>query len=322
MNSSQMFSLIPPQFLLTGLSWVEDKKLPVSVSVLLMYLVGIFSNCTIVILIKTDQKLQEPMHILISLLSLIDLSVSSSVIPKVLAILWFDSTEISSTGCLIQVYILYSMLGLQSSLFALMSYDRYVAICHPLRHSTIMSPSFITMCVIFIVLRSSVFMIPLPAVTAGLTFCKMNISNSHCEFVDVVKLACGDLMPVIIYMVILICIFPGGDNSLMVFSYVKILRVVYMLKSPQARSRSLNTCSSHAILLLSFYISSSFPLYLFLFYPNSPLYLKTLTEALSFLLLPMINPMVYGAKTKEIQDGLRRLYWKIIFVLKWKNGDW
>ncbi|KAM4045599.1 olfactory receptor 51E1-like [Anomaloglossus baeobatrachus] len=315
MNSSQILSSIPPEFLLVGLSWVEDKNVPVSLLFLFMYLVVIVSNYTIIVLIKTDKKLQEPMHILISLLALIDLGVSSSVIPKVLAILWFDASTISSAGCLIQFYVLYSMLGLQSSLLALMSFDRYMAICHPLRHSTIMSQSFLTMCVTFIILWSSVLMIPLPVVTTRLTFCRINIiTNSHCEFVEVVKLACGDLTAVILYMAILVCIFAGGDNSFIMFCYVQILRAVHKLKSPQARWKSQNTCSSHAILLLLFYMSSLFPFYLFLFYPNSPLHLKTLAEVLSFLLLPMLNPLVYGAKTKEIRYGLRRLYWRTILT--------
>ncbi|XP_044140420.1 olfactory receptor 51E1-like [Bufo gargarizans] len=313
MNSSQASGSIPPEFLLVGLSWLEGKKLPASLLFLLMYLVVIFSNCTIMALVKTDKKLQKPMHIFISLLALVDLSVSTSVIPKVLTILWFDSNTITSAGCLTQIYVLYSMLSLQSSLFALMSFDRYVAICHPLRHSTIMSRSFMIISVAFIVSRTSVFIIPLPVITARLTFCKVNIIyHSYCEYVELLKLSCGDLQSCFIHMAILICIFPGGDNSLMIFSYVQILRVVYMLKSPQARWKSLSTCTSHAILLSLFYMSSCLPLYLFLFYPNSPLYVKTITATISFLLLPMINPIVYGARSKEIQDGLRRVYWRTL----------
>ncbi|XP_073525056.1 olfactory receptor 51E1-like [Phyllobates terribilis] len=316
MNSSKVFGSIPQEFLLVGLSWLEEKKLPVSLLLLLMYLVVIVSNCSIIVLIKTDRKLQEPMHILISLLALIDLSVSSSVIPKVLAILWFDSIAISSAGCLIQFYVLYSVLGLQSSLFALMSYDRYVAICHPLRHSTIMSRTFMIKSVVFIVLRIFILEIPLPALTSSLTFCSVNIiHHSYCDYMEVMKLACEDPTPIVIYNTLLICIFPGGDNSLTIFSYIQILRAVDKLKSPQARWKSLSTCSAHAILLTLFYISATFPLYLYIFYPDSPLYVKSISQLITCLLLPMINPIIYGAKTKEIRDGLRRLYWKTILRL-------
>ncbi|KAM3909774.1 olfactory receptor 52K2-like [Leptodactylus fuscus] len=313
MNSSRVVGSIPSEFLLVGLSWVGDKKLPLSVLFLMMFLVVIFSNGTIIVLVMTDKKLQEPMHIFISLLALIDLSLSSSVIPKALTILWFDSYTISSLGCLIQTYVLYTMLGLQSSLFALMSFDRYLAICHPLRHSTIMSRSFMTVSVAFIVSRSFVFMIPLPAMMADLHFCHRNlIYSSYCQYTVLLRLSCGDLMAITIYMVLLVCLFPGGDNSLMIFSYVQILRAVYLLKSPQARWKSLSTCTSHAILLSLFYMSASFPLFLFLFYPDPSLYVKSMTELLSLLLLPMINPIVYGVKSKEIQNGLRRLYWRIL----------
>ncbi|KAM3909773.1 olfactory receptor 51E1-like [Leptodactylus fuscus] len=263
----------------------------------------------------TDKKLQEPMHIFISLLALIDLSLSSSVIPKALTILWFDCNTITIAGCLTQTYVLYTMLGLQSSLFALMSFDRYVAICHPLRHSTIMSRSFMVKSVAIIASRSLLLTCPLTVLVARLCYGNVNIIyHSYCDYVEVMKLACGDLTPVIIYMVFLVCIYQGGDNSLIFFSYVQILRVVSMLKSPQARWRFLNTCSSHAILLLLFYMSSSIPFYLFICAPDSPLYVKTIVEVLSLFLLPMINPIVYGAKTKEIQEGLRRLYWRTVLL--------
>ncbi|XP_068121773.1 olfactory receptor 51E1-like [Hyperolius riggenbachi] len=312
MNLSYVYGPIPSQFLLLGLTWLEEQKTLAGFLYLVMYLVVILGNCTIITLVKIDKKLHEPMHIFVSLLAVIDLTVSSTVIPKALAILWCGSNTISSLACLTQMYVVYTMLAAQSSLFALMSFDRYVAICHPLRHSTIMNSSFIIKSVSFIVSRSSLFLIPIPALTSSMTFCKTNIlPHSYCECVDVIQLSCGDLTSIVIYMILLICFFPGGDNALVVFSYIHILQVVHMLKSTQARWKSLSTCSSHAILLSMFYMSSGLPLLLFLNFPHPPLYLKTCTKVLSFLLLPMINPIVYGVRTKEIQDGFRRLYWKL-----------
>ncbi|XP_071988982.1 olfactory receptor 52D1-like [Engystomops pustulosus] len=312
MNSSLAFGSFPHQFLLVGLSWVEDKKLPVSLLFLFMYLVVILSNCTIIVLIKMDQKLQEPMHIFIALLSLTDLSISSATIPKVLTIIWFSSNTISSAECLTQAYILYTMWGLQSSIFALMSFDRYVAICHPLRHSTLISRSFMTKSVALIVARSILTTFPLTFLIVRLSYSDLNtIYDIYCEFREVMKLSYGDLMPLSIYMVILICVYQGGDNSIIVFSYLQMLSIVYKLKSPQARWKSLSTCSSQAILLSLFYISTSIPFYL-IFYPDTPLYVKTIAEVLSFLLLPMLNPIIYGARSKDIQDGLRRLYQKLV----------
>ncbi|KAG8594925.1 hypothetical protein GDO81_001366, partial [Engystomops pustulosus] len=299
-------------FLLVGLSWVEDKKLPVSLLFLFMYLVVILSNCTIIVLIKMDQKLQEPMHIFIALLSLTDVSISSAIIPKVLTIIWFSSNTISSAECLTQAYVLYAMWGLQSSIFVLMSFDRYVAICHPLRHSTLISRAFMTKSVALITARPILTTFPLTFLIVRLSYSDLNtIYDIYCEFREVMKLSYGDLMPLSIYMVFLISVYQGGDNILIILSYMQILREVYKLKSSQARWKSLSTCSSQAILLSLFYISTSIPFYL-IFYPDTPLYVKTIAEVLSFLLLPMLNPIIYGARSKDIQDGLRRLYQKLV----------
>nr|DBA32271.1 TPA: hypothetical protein GDO54_000075 [Pyxicephalus adspersus] len=315
MNSSDLCGPMPSEFILLGLSWMNEEKQLAAFVFLLMYLMTILANCSIVTLVKVDRKLHEPMHIFISLLALIDLSVCSCIIPKALTILWFGSNTINRMSCLVQMYVLYTMLGTQSSLFAFMSFDRYVAICHPLRHSIIMRSSFIIKTVLFIISRSALLLIPIPALAAQMAYCNTNIiTHSYCEYIEVIKLWCGDLTSVVIYMIILLCIFPGGDNTLVIFSYVNILNVIHMLQSSQARWKSLSTCSSHAILLSLFYISSAFPLFLFLYYPDSPLYLKTLTEILSCLLLPMINPIVYGVKTKEIQDGFKRLYWRMFRI--------
>ncbi|KAG8453110.1 hypothetical protein GDO86_004793 [Hymenochirus boettgeri] len=311
MNYTQPPGPFPSEFLLIGLSWIQNQRLGVSFLFLVMYMMVILGNCTMIILIWTDHRLHEPMHVYIALLSLVDLSLSTAVVPKLLVILWFDSNGINSYACVTQMYFIYTMSGLESSLFALMALDRYIAVCHPLRHSTIMTPSFISKTVIFVVIQCAIVILPLPIMTANLTFCKANIVfHSYCEFIEVIKLTCGDLTHFVVYMVLLVCLIPGMDNVLVVFSYVNIFRVVHMLKSPEARWKTLNTCSAHAILLSLYYISSIQPLFIFLYYPNPPLNIKFLPLITSFLVLPLINPIVYGIKTKEIQEGLKRLYWK------------
>ncbi|KAG8453113.1 hypothetical protein GDO86_004796 [Hymenochirus boettgeri] len=275
----------------------------------------ILGNCTMILLIRTDHRLHKPMHVYIALLCLIDLSISSTVVPKLLVILWFDSNKINSYACVTQMYFIYTMSGLESLLFALMALDRYIAVCHPLRHSTIMTPSFISKTVIFIVIQCAIVILPLPIMTTNLTFCKANIIyQSYCELVEIISQTCGDLTHFVVYMVLLVCLIAGVDNVLVVFSYVNIFRVVHVLKSPEARWKTLNTCSAHAILLSLFYISSVLPLFVFLYYPNPPLNIKFLSAITSFLVLPLINPIVYGIKTKEIQEGLKRLYWRLLLT--------
>ncbi|XP_018427147.1 PREDICTED: olfactory receptor 51E1-like [Nanorana parkeri] len=253
MNSSDVCGPIPPEFVLIGLSWINGHQTLAALVFLVMYLMAIVANCSIITIVKMDRKLHEPMHVFICFLALIDLSLCSSVIPKSLAVLWFSSNTISNSLCLVQMYVLYAMLGTQSSLFALMSFDRYVAICHPLRHCVIMSSSFMVKSVLFIISRSTLLLIPIPAMAAHMTYSKVNvISHSYCEYIEIIKLWCGGLTSSVIYMIVLIFLFPGGDNMLVIFSYVNILNVIHRLQSSQARWKSLSTCSSHATVLSLF----------------------------------------------------------------------
>ncbi|KAG8453114.1 hypothetical protein GDO86_004797 [Hymenochirus boettgeri] len=311
MNYTHPSGPIPSEFLLVGLSWIQNQRLVVSLVFLFMYMMVILGNGFMILLISTDRRLHKPMHVYIALLSQVDLSMCSTIIPNILVMLWFNSNTISSSACLTQMYVFDVMFSLESSLFVFMALDRYVAICHPLRHSAIMTISFISKTVVFSVIKSTILMLPLPIMTANLTFCKVNIVfQSYCEFSEVLKLICGDLTHFIVYMVLLVCFISGVDNTIVVFSYINIFRVVHMLKFPEARWKTLNTCSAHAILLSLFYISSVLPLFIFLYYPNPPLQLKILPVITSFILLPLINPIVYGLKTKDIWDGLKIFYWR------------
>ncbi|KAG8453108.1 hypothetical protein GDO86_004791 [Hymenochirus boettgeri] len=317
MNYTQPSGPIPAEFLLIGLSWIQNQKLGVSFLFLVMYMMVILGNCTMIILIWTDHRLHKPMHVYIALLSLVDLSLSTAVVPKLLVILWFDSNGINSYACVTQMYFIYTMSGLESSLFALMALDRYIAVCHPLRHSTIMTPSFISKTVIFVVIQCAIVILPLPIMTANLTFCKPNIIyQSYCEFVEIISQTCGDLSQFVICMDLQVCLITGVDNVLIVFSYVNIFRVVQKLQSPEARWKTLNTCSAHAIMLSLHYISTALPLLIFNFSPNPPLNIKFLPAITTFLVVPLINPIVFGLKTKEFQEGLKRLYWRRLLTNK------
>ncbi|KAG8453107.1 hypothetical protein GDO86_004790 [Hymenochirus boettgeri] len=148
MNYTHPSGTIPSEFLLIGLSWIQNQRLVVSLLFLFMYMMVILGNKGAFSLIWTDHRLHKPMHVYIALLSLVDLSLSTAVVPKLLVILWFDSNGINSYACVTQMFFTHTLCGLESSLFALMALDRYIAVCHPLRHLTIMTPSFISKTVI------------------------------------------------------------------------------------------------------------------------------------------------------------------------------
>ncbi|XP_029457717.1 olfactory receptor 52J3-like [Rhinatrema bivittatum] len=305
---------MPSEFILLGFSWIEDLKIWLSIPFAVMYLVAIFANGTLVLVITLEKSLHEPMYIYISVLALVDLGLSTSVMPKVLAILWFDANSISATACLSQMVLIYCFEGLESSLFLLMSFDRYVAICNPLRYSSIINQSFVIKSLVFIVILTMGLLSPMSHFTKWFPYCDSNILYyTFCDHLSILKLACGDFTWNTIYLIMLVCAFSVLDNSLIALSYLLILQVVVKLGSPEARKKAFSTCSSHIIVILFFAVSTTFPFLLFLLRQNVPMYMQVLPAMLSNLVPPLMNPIVYGVRTKEIQHGLHSLFKKSTF---------
>ncbi|XP_078515205.1 olfactory receptor 56A4-like [Lissotriton helveticus] len=305
---SNVTTSMPSEFNLLGLSWVQDKASLMSIPLAMMYSFACLANSILATVILLERSLHKPMYFYISMLAIMDLALSGSVIPKVLEILWFDSNTITSAGCLIQMFIFYSITGAELSLFTLMSFDRYIAICHPLRYSSIMTNSFTHKSVLLFVIRNMVLLSPLPYFSTHLQYCKSNnVINAFCEYVSLMRLACGDMTASNIYMYLLVCIHSLLDCILIGISYVLILRVVLKLGSSEARKKAFATCSSHIIVIVFFTISSTFSYLMYLLKSETPLYVQTMSTVLNSLIPPMLNPLVYGVRMTEIQNGLKTL---------------
>ncbi|XP_003781069.1 olfactory receptor 56A3 [Otolemur garnettii] len=284
--------------------WQCWLSLPLS----LLFLLAMGANATLLITIRLEAALYQPMYYLLSLLSLLDIVLCLTVIPKVLAIFWFDLRSIGFSACFLQMYIMNCFLAMESCTFMVMAYDCYVAICHPLRYPSIITDQFVVKAAIFILVRNIFMTLPIPILSARLYYCGKNvIENCICGNMSVSSLSCNDVTVNCLYQVAGGWTLLGSDLVLIFLSYILILRAVLRLKAEGAVTKALSTCGSHFILILFF---STILLVLVLTHvakkqvsPDVPVLLNVLHHVIPAAL----NPIVYGVRTQEIKQGIQRL---------------
>ncbi|XP_069495723.1 olfactory receptor 56A4-like [Ambystoma mexicanum] len=275
----------------------------VSASLLALFLVATSANLTLLLVIRMEQRLHEPMHYLLSMLSILDLTVALCVVPQVLGNIWFDSKNISATLCFTQLYFILTFNGFQSGLLMVMAYDRYVAICRPLQYPLIINNTLLLKTAVFVVGRSAILTIPTVVSLSQLNYCASNvIDRCYCENVPLANIACNSKPANGIYVIFLLCFTLILDLGLITFSYFMILRVVLQLRSQGATTKAFSTCASH-LLVITFLYSSQVALLLAnrLGQQLSPDFHSLF--AILYCLLPQVfNPLVYGLRTKEIRE--------------------
>ncbi|XP_063160864.1 olfactory receptor 52P1-like [Candoia aspera] len=300
-------------FLLLGIPGLETLHTWLALPFGSLYLMALLGNCTIILLIKTDQRLHQPMYLFLCMLSLTDLVLSTSALPKMLAIFWLDARSIGFSNCLLQMFVIHSFTAMESGFFLAMAYDRYVAICRPLRHMTILSGTCIASIGSAVLARGLVFFSPHPFLVGKLPFCRSRvIAHSYCEFMAVVKLACADTAVTKAYSLTVASLIGAFDICFIGLSYGLILRTVCQLPSKEAGLKALGTCGSHICVILVFYSTAVFTFLTHRFsHGTIPPHIHILVANVYLLIPPTLNPIIYGVRTKQIRERvLRGLHWK------------
>ncbi|XP_006203496.2 olfactory receptor 52D1 [Vicugna pacos] len=300
---------LPDTLLLTGIPGLEWARVWISIPFCAMYLVALAGNATLTLVIVTDSALHAPMYLFLCLLSLTDLALSSTTMPKTLAILWLQSGEISFGGCLAQMFCVHSIYALESSVLLAMAFDRYVAICNPLRYTTILSHAVIGRIGLVGVFRSVAIVSPFIFLLRRLPYCQHRaMAHTYCEHMGIARLACANITVNIVYGLTVALLAMGLDSILIALSYGFILRAVFRLPSRDAQCKALSTCGSHLGVILVFYIPAFFSFLTHRFGQHRvPRHVHIFLANLYVLVPPVLNPIIYGARTKEIRNRLSRL---------------
>ncbi|XP_075775836.1 olfactory receptor 52E4-like [Pelodiscus sinensis] len=297
----------PSTFILLGIPGLETAHVWISIPFCITYAIAIVANFIILYIVKKEPSLHEPMYYFLCMLAVSDLVLSASTVPKMLGIFWFNSREIDFSACLTQMYVIHSFLTIETGIFVAMAVDRYVAICHPLRHSTILTNMVVAKISLAVVGRGVVLSLPYLLLARQLPYCRTNIiPHAYCEHIAVVKLACADIRVNNYYGLIVAIFVTILDLSCIAMSYTQILRAIFRLPTKDARLKTFGTCSSHLFVILACYIPVLFSFLTYRFGQDVPLYFHVLFASMYLLVPSMLNPIIYGVRTKQIRD---RLLW-------------
>ncbi|XP_074056180.1 olfactory receptor 7D4-like [Macrotis lagotis] len=298
------------EFILLGFSETPNEQGPLFALFLGMYLVTVVGNLLIMLTIGSDYHLHTPMYYFLFNLSFVDICTVSTTVPKMLVSIVTQNKAIPYADCLVQMYFFIVFAGLNNFLLTAMAYDRFVAICHPLRYATIMNPRLCTLLVllswIIIFLDSLLHCL----MVTRLSFCTYHeIQHFFCDIAEVLKLSCSDTLVnyVLIYLVTVLLGFLPLTGIL--FSYSKICSSILKVPSAHGKYKAFSTCGSHLCVVSLFY-GTGFGVYMSSSTTQSS-WKSTVASAMYAVVTPMLNPFIYTLRNKDIKDGLRKLISRI-----------
>ncbi|CAO2582459.1 Olfactory receptor 52A5 [Lemmus lemmus] len=299
---------MPSGLTLVGIPGLESVQCWIGIPFCAMYIIALIGNSLILVIIKIEKSLHIPMYIFLAILAVTDIALSTCILPKMLGIFWFHIPQISFDACLLQMFLIHTFSFTESSVLLAMALDRYVAICHPLRYATILTPKLIAKIGIAALLRSSILIIPLMARLAFFPFCRSHVlSHSYCLHQDMIRLACADIRFNVIYGLVLITLLWGMDSLGIFVSYVFILLSVLKIASREGRLKALNTCASHICAVLILYVPMIGLSIVHRFAKHSSPLIHIFMAHIYLMVPPVLNPIIYSVKTKQIRQGILHL---------------
>ncbi|XP_060503839.1 olfactory receptor 1A1-like [Panthera onca] len=303
-GDNQSFAL---GFILLGLTGQQQQEDFFFILFLFIYPITLIGNLLIILAIRSDIHLHNPMYFFLANLSFVDILFSSVTIPKMLANHVLGSKAISFGGCLTQMYFMIDMSNTDSYILAVMAYDRAVAISRPLRYTTIMSPRICVLLVVGSWVVGNANALPHTLLTASLSFCgNQEVANFYCDTASLLKLSCSDIhfnvkmmyLGVGIFSVPLLCI---------IISYIRVFSTVLRVPSTKGVLKAFSTCGSH-LTVVSLYYGTVMGMY---FRPLTSYSLKDAVITVMYIAVtPMLNPFIYSLRNRDMKAALGKLFSK------------
>ncbi|KAM7179409.1 olfactory receptor 52N2-like [Macrochelys suwanniensis] len=307
-----VFNLTPSDssiFILTGIPGLEADHIWISIPFSMCYIIGLLGNFTVLFVVGKEQTLHKPMYVLISMLALTDITTSTSFVPKALCIFWFNLKIITVKGCLTQMFFFHALSNVHSAILVTMAFDRYVALCNPLRYATILTNARIAKLVLVGLIRAFLFILPLPVLLSRQPFCANRIiPHTYCDHNAVAKMSCGDITVSRVYGLVIAFILSLLDMTLIGLSYGMIIRGVLRISSKKANHKALNTCSAHICVIMMAYPLGLFSSLTHRFGHDIAPHVHVILANVTYLLPPMLNLVIYGVKTKELRDKVVKYF--------------
>ncbi|XP_040278498.1 olfactory receptor 52Z1-like [Bufo bufo] len=314
-NESQ-YVVFYTEFVLLGFPGIVAYRKFLVIPFLSVYATILTGNLLIIYRICRERSLQSPMYILISILFTVNISCTTSIIPKLILGLSFDLNDITLAGCLVQMFYIYFMAIFESAIILSMALDRYVAICRPLRYNEIMTKQTMVYLVIIGISRSTFFVSPMVILASYVQYCKSNIIlNFVCENMGLLSLACGDISKQQIVGLLVRIIISVLDFCLLLFSYSSILYTAMKIISGKARHKALHTCGMHLLVAMLIYTCAMVSSIMYRMHSLISYDVQNLFNAIYLMIPAMLNPFIYGLGVKEIRQSLMKSWKKRSLVL-------
>ncbi|KAM9319665.1 olfactory receptor 52P1-like [Gastrophryne carolinensis] len=303
---------LPQSFILIGIPGLEHVQFWIAIPIVIVYTLTLLGNSAMLAIVLSKESFHKPMYLLFSMLAITDIVASAATTPKILCIFWFQDNEIGFSACMVQLFFIHAFSMMASTVLLAMAYDRYIAICHPLRYHSILNNFTIMKVGIVAIIRGSSLMAPAPFLIRRLSYCRSNIIfHTYCEYMAVVKIACSDTTINQGYGITGALLVIAVDIFGISLSYCAILRAAFRLSSKEARHKALSTCGPHICVILLFYSPTLFSFLAHRFGNYIPLHAHIIVANLYILIPPLCNPIIYGARNKEIWRTIRAVFQKL-----------
>ena len=298
-----------PTFFLTGVPGLEAFHIWFSIPFWCLCVIALLGNSTILYVVITNSSLHEPMYYFLSMLSTTDISITISSLPTTLGVLWFNARVISLDACILQMFFLHGFTLMKSSVLLAMAFDCFVAIRNPLRYAMIPTNSRIIKAGMVIFVQMLVNLMPLLLLLKRLSFCGPNVlSHSYCYHTDVIKCSCSSIKVNSICGLVALILTSCIDIPCIFLSYMLIIKSILSITSPEERQKAFGTCISHTGAVAILYIPWVILALVHWFGHSAPPYVHTLMSNLHFLFPPVLNPIIYSVKTKQIRKAFYKLF--------------
>ncbi|XP_066216754.1 olfactory receptor 51T1 [Saccopteryx leptura] len=305
LNNTTSFS---SNFLLTAFPGLETAHVWVSIPVCCLYTIAFLGNSMILLVTIVEQRLHKPMYYFLSMLSVVDLCLTISTLPTVLGVLWFHAREISFKACVIQMSFLHAFSFLESSVLVAMAFDRFMAICNPLKYVTVLTDFMIMVIGLVICLRQVIFVFFMSLASKSVSFRGgQELSHPFCYHPDVIKYSYSNPWISSFLGMFFLLYLSGTDLLFILFSYAMILHTVLSAVTPKKQQKALSTCVCHLCAVTVFYVPMiSLSIVHRLLNSTSPVVCSILAN-IYLLLPPVLNPIIYSWKTKTIRQAMLQL---------------
>ncbi|XP_047704526.1 olfactory receptor 7A17-like isoform X1 [Prionailurus viverrinus] len=294
------------EFLLLGFSEEPELQPLIFGLFLSMYLITVFGNLLIILAISSDSHLHTPMYFFLANLSFVDFCFTSTTVPKMLLNIQTQSKVITYAGCISQMYFFILCAELDDLILSGMAYDRFVAICHPLQYTIIMSPQLCGLLVLVSWIISVLNSLLQTLMVLPLSFCTgMEIPHFFCELNQVLRLACSETFLNDTVMYFATVLLGGAPLAGILYSYSKIVSSIRGISSAQGKYKAFSTCASH-LSVVSLFCCTGLGVYLSSVATQSS-HSSTTASVMYTVVTPMLNPFIYSLRNRDIKRALKRI---------------